>query len=308
MSYVILVPLLPLLAALVIGVAGRSLRERSAKVGGAAVVAAFLGALVTLVAVSSNGPISVRFYEPASGTSLGFPVGFYIDRLSAVMMVLISGVSTIIYLFSMRYMQQERGYSRFLALLAFTTFVLLCMVSSANLLMLFIFWQLLTWLLYLLSHHYAHPAKMEGAFKTYTLLRVGDVAFLSGIVLASGLRHRRAHGAAGSGHDADPERHQKNAGLLHYRADGLYDHGVRAGGLRPGGFSSDRARSVQGHDLPQLRPCDPCGSPGTEAPSQRRNRGADGLFAPDLAHRIYHDAHPPPDHSAGRPRRLEPPL
>src|SRR2546421_443624 len=85
--------------AVVIGVAGRSLRERSAKVGGAAVVAAFLGALVTLVAVSSNGPISVRFYEPASGTSLGFPVGFYIDRLSAVMMVLISGVSTIIYLF-----------------------------------------------------------------------------------------------------------------------------------------------------------------------------------------------------------------
>src|SRR2546428_823893 len=187
MSYVILVPLLPLLAALVIGVAGRSLRERSAKVGGAAVVAAFLGALVTLVAVSSNGPISVRFYEPASGTSLGFPVGFYIDRLSAVMMVLISGVSTIIYLFSMRYMQQERGYSRFLALLAFTTFVLLCMVSSANLLMLFIFWQLLTWLLYLLSHHYAHPATMEGAFKTYTLLRVGDVAFLSGIVLAHAL-------------------------------------------------------------------------------------------------------------------------
>src|SRR3989449_702413 len=193
MSYVILVPLLPLLAALVIGVAGRSLRERSAKVGGAAVVAAFLGALVTLVAVSSNGPISVRFYEPASGTSLGFPVGFYIDRLSAVMMVLISGVSTIIYLFSMRYMQQERGYSRFLALLAFTTFVLLCMVSSANLLMLFIFWQLLTWLLYLLSHHYAHPATMEGAFKTYTLLRVGDVAFLSGIVLAYGLSQTTLH-------------------------------------------------------------------------------------------------------------------
>src|SRR2546422_4340240 len=79
MIYVLLVPLLPLLAALVIGVAGRSLRERSAKVGGAAVVAAFLGALVTLVAVSSNGPISVRFYEPASGTSLGFPVG---DRKS----------------------------------------------------------------------------------------------------------------------------------------------------------------------------------------------------------------------------------
>src|SRR5207245_7414447 len=130
-----------------------------------------LGSSLNLATEYSNGSISSLIYEPASGTSLGFPVGFYIDHLSAVMMVLISGVSTIIYLFSMRYMQQERGYSRFLALLAFTTFVLLCMVSSANLLMLFIFWQLLTWLLYLLSHHYAHPATMEGAFKTYTLFR-----------------------------------------------------------------------------------------------------------------------------------------
>src|SRR2546422_11345024 len=87
----------------------------------------------------------------------------------------------------MRCMQQERGYSRFLALLAFATFVLLCMVSSAKLLMLFIFWQLLKWLLYLLSHHYAHPATMEGAFKIYTLLRLGGDDFLSGIILASGL-------------------------------------------------------------------------------------------------------------------------
>ncbi len=187
MSSMILVPLLPLLAAIIVVVGGRTLRERSAKVGAWPIIAAFLGAITTLALVSSQGPISVRFYDPASVANLALPMGFYIDRLSAVMMVLISGVSTIIYLFSMRYMQQERGYSRFLALLAFTTFVLLCMVSSANLLMLFIFWQLLTWLLYLMSHHYAHPATMEGAFKTYTLLRVGDVAFLSGIVLAYGL-------------------------------------------------------------------------------------------------------------------------
>src|SRR2546422_11330349 len=130
MSYVILVPLLPLLAALVIGVAGRSLRERSAKVGGAAVVAAFLGALVTLVAVSSNGPISVRFYEPASGTRLGFPVGFYIDRLSAVMMVLISGVAVSLKKNSIGDMQPEPRHSRFLRLLAFHTLGLACLGSS----------------------------------------------------------------------------------------------------------------------------------------------------------------------------------
>ena len=81
-------------------------------------------------------------------------------------------------------MQQEWGYARFHSLLAFTTFVLLGMVSSANLLMLFAFWQLLSWLVPLLSHNYEHPPTMRGAFRTFIMQRSGDVAFLGGIVLA----------------------------------------------------------------------------------------------------------------------------
>ena len=53
--------------------------------------------------------------------------------------------------------------------------------------MLFIFWQLLSYLLYLLAHNLTHPATLEGAFKTFTFLRIGDAAFLAGIVLAHSL-------------------------------------------------------------------------------------------------------------------------
>ncbi|MDP1588798.1 MAG: proton-conducting transporter membrane subunit, partial [Prosthecobacter sp.] len=60
-------------------------------------------------------------------------------------------------------------------------------VSSANLMMLFLFWQLLSYLLYLLAHNHTHAGTLEGAFKTFTLLRVGDIAFLAGIVLAHAL-------------------------------------------------------------------------------------------------------------------------
>lgn len=194
-SGVILLTLLPLLAAVVLEAAGRSRRERGPGVWlpifvaalFALLVAAFLGSLLALAAVSMHGPVTFRFYDTASGTSLGIPFGFYLDRLSAVMMVLISGVTAIIYLFSIRYMQQEHGYCRFLALLSLTTFVLLCMVLSSNLLMLFVFWQLLTWLLYLLAHNYAHAGTMEGAFKTFTMLRIADVAFLAGIVMTQAL-------------------------------------------------------------------------------------------------------------------------
>jgi len=184
MPFVILVPLLPLLAALIVVIGSDCSRHARARVAAWPIGAAFCVAVATLYFVATQGTIAIRFYDPASLASIAVPVGFYIDRLSAVMMVLISGVGTIIYTYSVGYMYQDPQESRYLFLVAFTTFVLLCMVSSANLVMLFVFWQLLSYLLYLLAHNHAHAATLAGAYRTFTLLRVGDVAFLAGLVLA----------------------------------------------------------------------------------------------------------------------------
>ena len=162
--------------------------------------AAFCGAIVPLYIVATQGPITIRLYDPSSLASIAFPMGFHFDRLSAVMMVLISGVGTIIYTYSVGYMYQDPHEPRYLALIGVTTFVLLCMVSSGNLMMLFIFWQLLSYLLYVFAHNHSHAATLEGAFRTFTLLRVGDVAFLAGIVLAHSLvRHVGISGAVRQG-------------------------------------------------------------------------------------------------------------
>ncbi len=184
MSFIILVPLLPLLAAFILATGTHSSQALRAKIAAYPIGAAFLGAIVTLWLITTEGPMTIRFYDPSSLSMLTFPIGFYIDRLSAVMMVLISGVGTIIYIYSIRYMYQDPQERRYLSLIGFTTFVLLCMVSSANLMMLFVFWQLLSYMLYLLAHNHAHAETLEGAYRTFTLLRVGDVAFLAGIVLA----------------------------------------------------------------------------------------------------------------------------
>jgi NADH-quinone oxidoreductase subunit L len=181
---VILVPLLPLLAALIVLMGDEASRQQRAKIATYPVGAAFLGAIVTLWYVATRGAITIRFYDPASLAMLVLPIGFYIDRLSAVMMVLISGVGTIIYTYSIDYMYQEPHERRYLAMLGVAVFVLLCMVSSANLLMLFLFWQVLSYLLYILIHNHAHAGTLEAAFRTFTILRVGDVAFLTGIVVA----------------------------------------------------------------------------------------------------------------------------
>jgi len=165
-------------------IGGETTRFTRAKAAAYPIGLAFLGAIGTLILVTSQGPITVRFYDPASAASFIIPIGFYVDRLSAVMMTLITGVSTIIYCYSTNYMYQDRHARRYLALICLTDFVLICMVSSGNLMMLFLFWQILSYLLYLLAHNHVHTATLAGAFKTFTLLRVADTAFLAGIALA----------------------------------------------------------------------------------------------------------------------------
>lgn len=187
MTWLILVPLLPLLTALLIAVSDRAQLEQHVKLGAVPIVTAFLGSAATLALVTAHGPITVRLYDPAPLAGFALPLGFCIDRLSGVMMTLITLVGTVIYLYSRGYMYQDRHYRRYMGLIALTTFVLLCMVSSANLLMLFVFWQILSWLLFLLAHNHAHPATLNGACTTFSLLRLGDVAFLAGIVLAYSL-------------------------------------------------------------------------------------------------------------------------
>ncbi|MGE3151406.1 MAG: NADH-quinone oxidoreductase subunit L [Nitrospiraceae bacterium] len=187
MSWLIVVPLLPLVSAILIALSDRGQEEQHVRLGALPIVAACLGSVTALALVSSQGPVSVRLYDSVALDGIALPLGFFIDRLSAVMMTLISLVSTIIYLYSSRYMYQDRHYRRYMSLIAFATFVLLCMVSSANLLMLFVFWQILSWLLFLLAHNHAHVATLDGACKTFWFLRVGDVAFLVGIVLAYSL-------------------------------------------------------------------------------------------------------------------------
>ena len=180
-EYPFLILLAPLAAAPIVGLLGQSLGPKISRVGVAAEVIAFALSLVVLYEVSSSGPQTNHF---ALGRDGIWQLTLYIDRLSAVMLAHIAAISTLIHLFSRRYMQQERGYARFHSLLAFTTFVLFGMVSSANLLTLFAFWQLLSWLLPLMSYNYEHPPTVRGAFRTFVMQRIGDVAFLAGILLA----------------------------------------------------------------------------------------------------------------------------
>ncbi|MGP0591058.1 NADH-quinone oxidoreductase subunit 5 family protein [Nitrospira sp. T9] len=184
MTTAVFIPLLPLLAAMLIGWQGKRLASRVASIGIVATAGSSVFSFLTLYHVSTEGPFQLTFLSWGHGASPSLTFGMLVDRLTAVMMVLISSVSTIIHLYSRRYLQGDAGYQRFFGLLGLMTFTILSLVASANFLMLFLFWQLLSWVLYLLlAFNFSYPAACEYARKTLLVHRIGDISFLCGLLL-----------------------------------------------------------------------------------------------------------------------------
>ena len=185
MTIPILILLFPFLAAIVIRAFGKQIPSHVAKVGVIATAGSFFLSAWTLYNVSTEGPIHFMIWPLNPENSSIFEIGMLVDRLTAVMMVLITSVSTVIHVYSIRYLEGDPGYARFFALLSFITFVILALVSSPNLFMLFVCWQLLSWALYLiLAFNFPNRPACQNAFKTFFAHRVGDVSFLLGIFLA----------------------------------------------------------------------------------------------------------------------------
>lgn len=133
----------PLMGAAFIALFGSSLGERIAKTGIWAMALSAAGAIGTLYEVVHEGPALLAF----SAIPAPFTPAVLVDRLAAVMMVLITGVSLVIQVYSERYMQGDPHYMKFFGLLSLLTFVLLSLVTSGNLFWLFVCWHAVTWLL-----------------------------------------------------------------------------------------------------------------------------------------------------------------
>ena len=181
--YPILIPLAPFVAAVFSALPGLGPGDRKYTVGVIAHVVALVAAIVTLGQAATDHA-ATRLVICETPWSFLPTIELSIDRLSAVMMVVIASIGLVLYRYSVRYLQSELGQSRYQTLLALTISTLLVMVSSRDLVLLFLAWQLLSWLLCHLAYNYAHLPTARSSFRTFIMLRAGDVAFLAGIVLA----------------------------------------------------------------------------------------------------------------------------
>ncbi len=184
MSVYVLIPLLPLVAFLTLALGGRWVGEKSHKVAIPAIGVSFGLSVGAFIEVVRNGAISVPLYRFIQSGNLVVDLGLYIDQLTVLLLMLVTGVSSIVHIYSSRYMIGDPRYNRFFAVIALFTFSMVMLVMSSNLLMLFICWEIMGICSYLLISHYAQrQSACQAATKAFLVNAVADVGLGFGIIL-----------------------------------------------------------------------------------------------------------------------------
>ncbi len=178
LSFVLIVVLRPIL--------GPSNRL-SGRITVAAMVAAFALALTALVATISEDGHDLGYQTHAwiEVGSLTINVGIVMDSLTATMVVVVAGVSLLIQIYGHEYMRGDSSYSRYYAMMSLFTAAMLGLVMASNLVLLYVFWEMVGLSSYLLiGHWHDRPAAANAAKKAFIVTRLGDLGLLIGIVWA----------------------------------------------------------------------------------------------------------------------------
>src|SRR5438093_10663513 len=179
-----LIPLLPFATFLIFGLAGHWLRGRAHWVAVTAVCGSLLLSVSAFIDVAQGEPIKMTLYSWISSGTFKVDIGFYMDRLTVAMLLLVTIVSGLVHIYTIGYMHGEPGYARFFAYIALFTFSMLMLVMADNFLQLYVFWEAVGLCSYLLiGHWYERKTACDAATKAFSVNRVGDFGFGLGVVL-----------------------------------------------------------------------------------------------------------------------------
>jgi len=181
----LLVPLAPLAGAILAGLFGRALGRAGAH------TVAILGVLVSFIVscwiladVLQGNTFNGSVYTWLTSGGVRLEIGFLIDRLSTLMMVVVTFVSLMVHVYTIGYMAEDPGYQRFFAYISLFTFSMLMLVMANNFLQLFFGWEAVGLVSYLLiGFWYTRPTAIHANLKAFLVNRVGDFGFILGIAL-----------------------------------------------------------------------------------------------------------------------------
>ena len=179
-----LIVLLPLAGFLLNGLLGNRLGQRFVTVVGCGLpIVAFAIAVRSFIELQAGGaPVVETVFTWALIGGRAFEVSFYLDRLSAVMVLIVTGVGSVIHIYSIGYMKEDASYARFFAYLNLFLFFMLLLVLGRSLLVLFVGWEGVGLASYLLiGFWFEDPVNSQAGKKAFIVNRIGDAGFLLGM-------------------------------------------------------------------------------------------------------------------------------
>ena len=148
------------------------------------VVAVLVSFVCSCLIFSQSGISASEFAWIDLGGVFKVPFGFTLDSLSKTMLVVVSGVGSLIHIYSLGYMRDDEGKSRYFAALSLFVFAMLGIVLANNFVMLFVFWELVGFTSYvLIGHSFYRDAAADAAQKAFITTRIGDFGFMLGILM-----------------------------------------------------------------------------------------------------------------------------
>ncbi len=182
----LVIVLAPLAAAVVAGLGGRYVGRAGAHtlcITGVAV--SFAGSAWVLAQMLGGAPVfNANVYTWGVSDGLAMNIGFLVDNLSALMMTVVTFVSLAVHVYTVGYMRDDPGYTRFFAYISLFTFAMLMLVMSNNFLQLFFGWEGVGLVSYLLiGFWYRRPTAIFANYKAFLVNRIGDFAFIVAIAI-----------------------------------------------------------------------------------------------------------------------------
>lgn len=178
-----LIPVFPIASWAAISLFGQRVKGQGDRIGIAAVSVALALSVLVLVDVIGGGAASGRITWAELG-SVTIRMGYRVDAVTAVMLVVVTLVSLLVHVYSLGYMHGDARYKRYYAVLSLFTASMLGLVLADNFLLLFIFWELVGLCSFLLiGHWYEQPGVGYSALKAFLTTRVGDIGMFIGIML-----------------------------------------------------------------------------------------------------------------------------
>ena len=184
MTHFVLIPLIPLLASFIILIGGHRWGEKSHLIGIPAIGLSFALSIAAFIEVLINGPFTISLYRLFESGSLVIDLTLFVDQLTVLLLLLVTGVSGVVHVYSSRYMLGESRYNRFFAVIALFTSSMISLVMSGNLLMLLISWEVMGICSYMLISHAAErPSACRAATKAFIVNALADIGLTFGIIL-----------------------------------------------------------------------------------------------------------------------------